>query len=179
MPGFRFSSDDGKITLLVRQEHLTVSWDRASAEPIDFDSFFVSVFEKATGLFEDFIREELNVPGISADLCELTLSGGFEFPDGPPGTDSGLLGVLRAPDIGIPSQNPDVDYTYYYYLGSGFLIQVNGEMEFAEVSSSPQSRFDLYFTGSQRLEQAGRTEVNAWLNSAHQLILSCYLSLSA
>ena len=181
MPGFRFSSVNGNITLLVRQENLTISWDIDPDEPIDFDGFFVPTFEKATDLFEDFIREELNVPGISADLCDITFSGEFQFPDGPPRTDSGLgiLGILRAPDIRIPYQNPDVDYTYYYFLDSGLLIQVDGRLEFAEVSSSPRSQFDLYFKGSQSLEKAGGSDLKAWLNSAHQSILSCYLSLSA
>ena len=182
MPGFRFSSVDGNITLLVRQEHLLFSWSHAAGKPIDFDEFFVSAFEKTCGLFEDFIREELNVPGMSTDLCELTFSGEFEFPDGSSGVDSGvglgLLGALRGPDIVVPFGNPDFDFTYYYHLDSGFFIQVDGEVEFDE-GNSPQYDFTLKFKGSQRLSQAGRPEVKAWLSSAYQSILSCYSVLSA
>ena len=184
MPRFCFSSVDGSSKLVVQQDHLLISWDRDPDGPIDFDGSFVSVFEKATGFFEDFVREELNVPGMSTDLCELTFSGEFEFPDGSSGVDSGLgvglglLGALRAPDIGVPFGNPDFDFTYYYYLDSGLFIQVVGEVEFDE-GNSPQYDFTLDFKGSQRLSQAGRPEVKAWLNSAYQSILNCYLSLSA
>ena len=181
MPGFSFSSVDGSNILLVRPERLVFSWVHDPGEPIDFDRFFVSVFEKAIGFFEDFVREELNVPGISTDLCELTFRGEFEYPDGSSAVDwgRGLLGAFRAPDIGASlSRSPEFGFTYYYDLESGLHIQVDGELEFGE-GSSPRSEFSLEFEGSQRLSQAGKSEVGAWLNSAHKSILSCYLSLSA
>ena len=181
MPRFRFSSIDGSTALIVQQDHLLVSWDRDPGDPIDFDGFFVSAFDSATNLFEDFVRKELNVPRISTDLCELTFSGQFEYPGGSSGVDwgRGLPGAFRAPDIGVPlSQSPEFGFTYYYDLESGLHIQVDGELEFIE-GGSPRTAFSLDFEGSQRLSQAGGSEVKAWLDSAHKSILSCYLSLSA
>ena len=181
MPGYRFWSGDGKITWLVRQEDLRVTWHRVSGEPIDFDGFFVSAFEKATGLFEDFVRAELDVPGISTDLCMLSLRGEFEYPDVASGVDwlPGIEGRFRAPDMGAAlSHSADFGFTFYYDLDSGLHIEVEGELEF-DGHGLPESEFGLDLTGSQRLSQAGRSEVDDWLKSAYQSILSCYLSLSA
>ena len=181
MSGYRFLSGDGKITWLFRQEDLWFAWHRVSGEPSDFDGFFVSAFETVAGHLEDFVREELDVPGISSDLCRLSLTGEIEYPDVASGVDwlPGIEGLSRAPDIGVAlSHTCDFGFTFDYDLDSGLHIQVGGGLEF-DGGRLPQSEFDLDLTGSQRLGQAGRSEVDGWLKSAYQSILDCYLSLSA
>ena len=180
MPRFRFSSADGSSNLLVQQDHLLVSWSRYPEGDLDFDGFFTSTFARACGLFEDFVREELNVPRISTDLCELNFSGQFQYQVGSPGIylGGGLLGAFQAPDIGVPlSRNPEFGFTCYYDLESGIHIQVDGELEYSERDLG-QAMFSLELEGSQRLAQASKSELQAWMSSAHNSILSCYQSLN-
>jgi len=181
MPRFQFSSADGSSNLLVQQDHFLVSWHRYPEGPLDFDGFFVDMFARACELLEDFVREELHVPRISTDLCELNFRGQFQFQDSFAGIDlgSGLLGALQAPDIGVPlSGNPELGFTYYYDLESGIHIQVDGELEYSG-SDSDQGMFSLDLEGSQRLAQTGRSQLQAWMNSAHRSILTCYQNLNA
>ena len=181
MPGYRFSSGDGKVTWLVRQEDLGVIWHRVSGEPFDFDGFFTSAFDKAAGHLEDFVREELDAPSISVDLCRLSLAGEFEYMDFASGIDwlPGVEGLFRAPDIGVAlSHSADFGFTFDYDLDSGLHIEIGGELEF-DGGGSPQFELGFDLTGSQRLGQARRHEVDVWLKSAYQSILDCYLRLSA
>ena len=182
MPRFQFSSADGSSNLFVQQDHFLVSWRRRyPGEAFDFDGFFVDTFARACGLLEDFVREELNVPRISTDLCELNFSGQFRFQGSSPGIDlgRGLLGTLQAPDIGVPlSGNPEFGFTYYYDLKSGIHIQVDGELEYFG-GDSDQGMFSLELEGSQRLDQTGKSELRSWMSCAHKSILSCYRNLNA
>ena len=182
LPGFNFSAFDGSSNLLVQQGSLLVSWHRDPGGTTDFDSFFVPAFRNAYNLFEGFAREELSVSGISTDLCELTFSGGFEFPVDllEVNLGHGLMGAFQAPDIGVPlTRSPELGFTYYYNLESGLHIQVDGEMEHVDDSNYARSAFSLVLEGSQRLGQASKSEVEAWLNSAQGAILECYLRLNA
>ena len=179
MPGFRFSSFDGTNTLLVQQGRLLVSWFRDPGVPMDFDSHFVPTFRKVATLFEDFVREELEVPWVSTDLCELTLEGAFGFHSTPSTVVLAprLVGAFQAPEIDIPlSKDPQFICTYYYDLESGLHIQIDGELDYSD-NGSTRSLFSLEFEASQRLGQARVSDVEEWLSSTHQYILKCYLSL--
>lgn len=180
MPGFQFLSTDGSSNLFVQQDHLLVSWHRNPGDALDFDSF-VDTFARAWGLIEDFVREELDVPRISTGLCELNFKGQFRSHGNFPGIGQGrgLLGSFQAPDVGVPlSGNPEFGFTYYYDLESGIYIQVDGELEYFE-SDPDLGLFSLELEGSQRLEQAGKSELQAWMGSAHTSILNCYQNLNA
>lgn len=181
MPGFHFSSFDGSSTLLVEQGRLQVSWARDPGDPMDFEGYFVPSFRKAANLFEDFVREELDVPWVGMDLCELTFAGGFEFQSTPRAVEltQRSLGVFKAPEIDIPfSRDPQFICTYYYDLESGLHIQIDGELDYVE-NSSTRSLFSLQFEGSERMMQARVPEVEEWLRSTHKFIFKCYLSLFA
>ena len=181
MSDFHFSSVDGRIGLLVQQDRLRVSWHRDPDGPMDFDGFFVPTSRRACGLFEDFARDELNVAGISTGVCEVTFGGRFDYPGASPECDLriGLLGSCRPPDIGVPlSQPAESSFTYFYHLESGLHIQVDGDVEFFDVGP-PRMEFGLNLEGSQRLDQAGMSEVGGWLESAYESILNCYLRLIA
>lgn len=182
MPRFWFVSDD-KINLIQLQKNaFMLNWRRRDAEYPHFAEHLKPTFDRHYRVFEEFVREDVGVPDLKIDLCELTYINTIEACEywrGPEDTAK-VIPSFVVPDVGIAGQGaPAFNSTFAYMLAPDLQLRVairNGEA--TAKPATPVLVLEIRATG--RLSQGGgKSAADAWFDRAHDAIIGCFVGMTS
>ncbi len=181
MPRYWFVSEDDTYVIQVEKSAFILNWRRRKSQKYPrFHRDIKPTFDRYYGLFDEFVRTEVNLPRPSIGMCELTYVNTIErcqFWDGPDDTARIIPAFstpLRDADVAMPSEfNCQYGYRIEADLGVGIAIRSGPA---TEKPDNPMLVFEIKVGGP--LELAAKSVADKWFERAHDHIIDSFVRIT-
>ena len=181
MPRYWFITQNGINLIQIQQNAFMFNWRRRDEEYPRFHRNIKPTFDKYYGIFNEFVRTQINDTDLTIDRCELvyinTLEA-FEFWTGPQDTTN-VIPSFSILDLGIGDAEAQGFYCNYIYTVQTDL-QINigiRAVTNAQQPGSPVLLFEIRAIG--QFEQVAKPATDDWFVRAHGAIKSCFLGMTS
>ena len=182
MPRYWFTAGNEINLIQIQRNAFIFNWRRRGdgAYP-QFHKNIKPTFDKYYGLFDEFIRTEINIADPTIDLCELTYVNVLErceFWTGPQDTTKVIPSFsIPAPGIDV-SESPGFNCNFTYSVSTD--LQLNIGIRSA-VKTQQQNAPVLIFEikTSVRFERVAKSRADEWFERAHDTIIKSFLGMTS
>ena len=180
MPRYWFVSGDEVTLVQIQKDAFLLNWRRGDSEYPSFDENLKPSFDKFYRIFEKFLKEDVSIDPPRIGHCELTYIDVIEVSEywkGPLDTPAVIPSFVIPDCVSAKNTTPAFNCGYRYDVKPNLQLHL-GIRSAVSVKSPDSPLLHLEFKGLGSPNGNEKTDLDAWYDQAHEVILEQFLNMT-